>query len=291
MFKLFTKATLPPSLKIPKFVQGFAKVSYFFSDKLTVLFAAKLFTTPIGFKTPEREVAMEESSQKKTLKVSAINKEIHILSYGFSDKKILLSHGWAGRRTQLYTLANTLLEKGYMVISFDGPAHGKSTGKTTNLIEYIETVKAIDQAYGPFDAAIGHSFGSMAILNAEAQNKIFKCLITVGSGDKLSEIINNFANNLGLHDVFGNKLQKHLEKKWQVQLDDSAASNAAKDVKIPVLVVHDIIDGDVHVSSALNIRQNLEKGVLYITNGLGHSKILRDKTVTNKIVDFIIQHR
>ena len=52
-------------------------------------------------------------------------------------------------------------------------------------------------------------------------------------------------------------------------------------------MVHDTIDGDVHVSCALNIRKNLENGELLITNGLGHTKILRDKIITTKIVEFI----
>jgi hypothetical protein len=50
------------------------------------------------------------------------------------------------------------------------------------------------------------------------------------------------------------------------------------------------MDGDVFVSCAINIRQNLEKGKLYITNGLGHTKILRDKNITQKIVHFIKQN-
>ena len=50
----------------------------------------------------------------------------------------------------------------------------------------------------------------------------------------------------------------------------------AKRVKIPTLLVHDSNDGDVPVSCALNIRQNLQNGQLLITKGLGHTKILRN---------------
>lgn len=278
---------LPPSLKIPKPLQWFMKFIYFFSDRLALFIAKKLFTTPFKFPTPKRELGMEESSQKKKLFVPSIDKEIHILSYGFSDKKVLLSHGWAGRSTQLFMIANKLLEKGFMVISFDGPAHGKSSGKTTNLIEYVETIKAIHNEFDPFEAAVGHSFGSMGIMNTQAQNKIFKTLVTVGSGDKVSDILINFSNNLGLNNQFGYKLIHHFEKKNLMLVDDFATHKAAKKVNIPVLVVHDTNDGDVAVSCAINIRQNLKKGKLLITNGLGHTKILRDKEVTNRIVDFI----
>jgi pimeloyl-ACP methyl ester carboxylesterase len=281
---------LQPSLKVPKLVQWLVRILYFFSSRLTILLASKTFVTPPTFATPKREFAMAESSQKKILKVPLIHKEIDILSYGFSNKKVLLAHGWAGRSTQLFMIANKLLEKGFMIISFDAPAHGKSTGKTTNLVEYIESIKMINKEFGPFEAAVGHSFGSMGIMNTQADKEIFKCLVTVGSGDKVSDILTNFANNIGLNDRFGEKLINHFEKKWNIKLKDFATHNAARNVKTPVLVVHDAIDGDVNVSCAINIRQNLKRGSLFITNGLGHTKILRDKNTAKKIVDYIIKN-
>jgi pimeloyl-ACP methyl ester carboxylesterase len=281
---------LPPSLRIPKAVKWFFTVGYFISDRFTIYLASKLFTTPFGFKTPSRELEMTEASQKKMLHIKAINKDIHLLSYGFSDKKILLSHGWAGRSTQLFMIAHTLLEKGFMVISFDAPAHGKSTGKRTNLIEYIETIKAIHEEFGLFEAAIGHSFGAMALMNAQANSPIFKCLVTVGSADKVDDILLNFATNLGLDSNFGKKLIHYFEKKWNINLSDYDTSNAAKKVKIPAFIIHDTTDGDVSVSCAINIRQSLDKGTLFITNGLGHTKILRHKNTTQSIVNFITQN-
>lgn len=283
------KKILPPSLQIPEVVKVVMKILYFISDRLSLFLASKLFTTPISYKTPKREIGMEDSAQKKSIRVDSIDKDIHILSYGFSDKKVLLAHGWSGRRTQLFMIANKLLEKGFMTISFDAPAHGKSSGKQTNLVEYIATIKAIYEKFGPFDAAVGHSFGGMAIANTQAQTQCFKSIVTIGSADKVSDILYNFSNNLGLNSSFGKKLITYFERKWKLKVDDYATSHAAKKIKIPVLIVHDAIDGDVAVSSAVNIRQNLQNGTLLITNGLGHTKILRDKNTTSRIVDFIKQ--
>lgn len=280
---------LPPSLTIPLPVKLIIKVLSIFSNQFTLFIASKLFTTPVTFKIPQRELGMLESSQKKTLKIASIDKEIQILSYGFSNKKVLLAHGWAGRSTQLFMIANKLLERGYMVISFDGPAHGKSTGKRTNLLEYIETIKSINKEYGEFEAAIGHSFGSMALINTQSETPIFNKIVTVGSGDKVSDILINFSKNLGLSINFGYQLISYFNKKWSINLDDYATSTAAKRVNIPVLVVHDSNDGDVFVSCAFCIRQNLNKGKILITSGLGHTKILRNKVVTNYITDFIIE--
>lgn len=291
MQSFFDKEKLTSSLKIPKAVQWFFKSIAFLSETITLYFASKLFTTPINFKIPKRELGMEDASQKKTLHVSSIKKDIHILSYGYSDKKVLLAHGWAGRCTQLFMIANLLLEKGFMVIAFDAPSHGKSKGKTTNILEYIASIKAINKEFGPFEAAVGHSFGAMAVMNTQADTQIFKSLITIGSGDTIEDILINFARSLGLKTNFGKKLKTYFEKKWNIKLTDYAMNKVAKKINVPVLVIHDVLDGDVAVSCAINIRLNLNKGTLLISEGLGHTKILRDKETTNRIVNFIIQNK
>lgn len=233
---------------------------------------------------------MLKSAQKKRLKVTEINKEIEILSYGYSKKKVLLVHGWAGRSTQLFAFADKLLEKGYMVISFDGPAHGKSSGKTTMMPQFLSTIQKIESTFGPFEAAVGHSFGATSLYNATSDFFTIKTFVAIGSGDKISDIIANFANNLMLKEKSARKIQTKLEKRWNLKADDFASSYVARKIKIPVLVVHDTKDGDVPVSSAYKIRQNLKNGSLLITHGLGHTKILRNQEIVNKSVEFIIQN-
>lgn len=287
---LKNKKSLTPSLIIPKNVSYFAKTLELISSKLASFFGIRLFITPVNFPIPKREQYMLKSAQRKRLHIPEIKKEIEILSYGYSKKKVLLVHGWSGRSTQLVAFADKLLENGYMVISFDGPAHGSSTGKTTMMPEFLKTIQKINTTFGPFEAAIGHSFGATSLYNAAATFLGIKTFIAIGSGDRISDIISNFAKNLYLNEKSAKKIQSGLEKKWMIHIDDFSSSTVAKKIKIPVLVVHDIIDGDVPVSCAYRIRQNLEKGSLLITNGLGHTKILRNNEIVHKSIKFIIQH-
>lgn len=279
----------PPSLVVPKPIIFIAKSIQYFSTYLTAKFGIKLFITPIKFSTPKRELVMLKSAQQKTINIPSISKKIHVLSYGYSKKKVLLVHGWAGRSTQLFMIADKLLEKGYMVISFDGPAHGKSQGKTTMMPEFLDTITEMDKQFGPFEAAIGHSFGGMCLYNSVATNFNIKKLITVGAADKISDVILNFTNNLKVKPIVAKKMKKLFDKQWHMDIDAHSSSIVAKNISIPTLIVHDSNDGDVPVSCAINIRQSLQNGKLLITKGLGHTKILRDKKVTSKIVDFIIQ--
>ena len=85
-------------------------------------------------------------------------------------------------------------------------------------------------------------------------------------------------------------IQSRLEKKWNLKVNDSSSSTVARKINIPVLVVHDVTDGDVPVRCAYEIRKNLKRGSLLITNGLGHTKILRNEEVIKKSINFIKQH-
>ncbi len=278
--------TLPSSITIPSFIKVLLRIVQSCSHKLTVFITSKLFTRPINFKRPKREQTMWDSAQKKRVKIHAINKEIDVLTYGYSQKKVLLIHGWAGRSTQLFMIADKLLEKGFMIVSFDGPAHGKSEGKNSSLPEFLKVIQQLNNDFGPFESAVGHSFGGMTLYNT-ANELNLKNFVTVGAADKVSTILNRFAENLTLKPKIGVQLKKYFDQKMEFDIDKLASSTQAKEIKIPVLVIHDSQDGDVAVSCAQNIRQNLQYGSLFITQGLGHTKILRDKNTMSQVVNFI----
>ncbi len=64
------------------------------------------------------------------------------------------------------------------------------------------------------------------------------------------------------------------------------AARVAKEVNIPVLVIHDKQDEDVPVNCAEHIYKHLPNGRIFITDGLGHRKILGDKTTIQHILAF-----
>ncbi len=275
------------SLKIPKIILHTSKLIAFFSSKLVTLFAAKLFTTPTKYKVPKRELTMESKSLKSKLYVPTINKEIILYEYGNSDKKILLIHGWSGRGTQLFKIADALLQKNYKTVSFDAPAHGKSQGSTAVMLDFIASIIEIDKVHGPFEGIIGHSLGGMSALNAVKYGiKVNKAVI-IGSGDVVSDIMNDFIAKLKLNPKIGLSLRSHFEEKYKDDMNNYSASRAAKDVDIPVLVIHDADDPEVPVSAANNIHDHLKKGELMITNGLGHRKILGNSKVIEATIAFL----
>lgn len=278
------------SLKIPLFIVISSRICAFISSKLVTVYAAKLFTTPIKHKIPKRELEMDSRSIQKTIHISSINKNIMVYEYGKSDKKILLVHGWSGRGTQLFKIADALLEKGYSVISFDAPAHGKSEGKTTIMSEFIESILEIEKQYDPFEIAIGHSLGGMSVLNAIKNGLKVKKAVIIGSGDIVQDILDDFIFKLRLKPEISIRLRNHFETKYKVKMDDFSAYKAAKELEIPTLVIHDKNDPEVPVKAGTHIHEHLKNGSLYLTEGLGHRKILGNQNVIKKIIEFITEN-
>lgn len=280
-------ASHTPSVRIPKPIRTAARILELTSPKLAAKFAIKLFMTPVKYPAPKREREMDEGSMQKLLPVPAIGKNVNVYLYGAFEKKVLLVHGWSGRGTQLCSIAERLLKCGYSTVSFDGPAHGKSTGKTSDMTEFIAAIKEIEVQFGPFDFAIGHSLGGMAVLNALKQGLDVNKAVIIGSGDIITDIIDDFIHNLGMNIETGKLMLKLFEKKFGETANDYSAYVAAQHVTIPVLVIHDEDDTDVPVSAARHIAAHLPHGRLMITQGLGHRKILGDAKVIKTITEFL----
>ena len=260
----------------------------FISIKWTTLYLSKLFTTPIKHKIPKRELQMNLNSVQTKIYVTEIMRDIVVYQLGTGEKKILLVHGWSGRGTQLVKFADALVANGYSTVSFDAPAHGKSPGNTTIMTDFIASIAEVDRKFGPFEAAVGHSLGGMSLLNAVKSGLKINRLVTIGSGDKVNDILIDFVAKLELKKEFSTHLQQHFEKKYNTEMESYSAYLAAQSITIPVLVIHDENDDEVPVSSSKNIYSNLKNGELFITNNLGHRKILGNQEVIDKTINFLI---
>ncbi|WP_306350361.1 alpha/beta hydrolase [Flavobacterium sp. '19STA2R22 D10 B1'] len=275
------------SIEIPKPILFTAKVAQFISKKAATNFAMKLFMTPMKHRMPSRELEMDTKSEQVLVTIPAIKKDVMVYHYGKSDKKILLVHGWSGRGTQLVKIADEFLKLGYSTVSFDAPAHGKSSGKTSHMREFVQTILHLQQLYGPFEYAVGHSLGGMALLNAVKRGLVLHKLVVIGSGDVVEDILNDFVLKLQMKLTIAAEMKVQLEKRLGETLNSYSAYIASEEVPIPVLVIHDEDDHDVPVSAAHHIYEHLKDGQLMITKSLGHRKILGDSKVIERIVKFI----
>ena len=82
-------------------------------------------------------------------------------------------------------------------------------------------------------------------------------------------------------------LKNYFEMKNNTTMDSFSSYQAAKEVKMPVLIIHDENDDEIPVNAAFNIQKHLQHGKIVITKGLGHRKILGNKAVIESIKQFI----
>lgn len=274
-------------LLVPSYVLATGKVLTAVSPFLASRFAARLFLTPFRYKLPKREKKMDMESGQEKLILPQFKREIIVYHYGSSPKKILLVHGWSGRGTQLAVMAEELLKNGYSVVSFDAPAHGRASGKRSMMPHFIEGIEELNKRHGPFEAAIGHSLGGMASLKAVSDGLPIKKLVIIGTANSVTHITREFARNMKMNNEVAALMKKYFDRKFGVDMDTLSGAVSAEGVKIPTLVIHDVDDVDVHVSSAHEIDEKLQNSQLYLTEGLGHRRILGNPEVISKIIKFL----
>lgn len=276
-------------LLTPAYIHITGKILAAISPFLASRFAARLFFSPFRNKLPNREKEMDEKSIQETINIPSINRKIVVYKYGTGPKKVLLVHGWNGSGTQLSDIAKELVNKGFSVISFDAPAHGKAPGKTSMMPFFIESIHQVEKEYGPFEVAIGHSLGGMSLLKAIKNGFRVNKLVLIGTGNSVTHITREFAKNMKLNKKVAILMKAYFDKKFGEDMDNYSGAFSAESVKVETLVVHDKNDVDAHISSAYEIVDKLENGKLLVTEGLGHRKILGDPDVINKISTFITE--
>ncbi len=279
------------TIEIPKIYRLIGQLLQLISNNLASKYAIWLFFKPLKFPMPKREFAMDKNSRQEFISVPAIGKKINIYRYGNGQKRILLVHGWSGRGTQLFTIADFLTAKGYEVVSFDAPCHGKSPGNKTYMKEFVLSILEIEKQLGKFDGIIGHSLGAMSVVNAVRLGFQTPYLVCISGGDLVTDIIDDFINKMQMNQVVWQKIHNYLEKKLQESINEYSVSIAVKSVSQPILIIHDTHDIDVPVACAYNINKVAPNSEIFITEGLGHRRILADASVINRMYAFIAQHQ
>ena len=256
------------------------------APKLTGKLAYELWITPTRTPTPTSEQDILASAKIQKCQINC--HDIATYHWGSSGPYVLLVHGWGGRGTQLGSFVNPLLDAGYRVISFDAPAHGKSSGKQTNLYEISDVILGLQNKYGNFDSVISHSFGGPCIAVALKGGLRASRVISISPPSHTEGLVEKFVDMLNIPSAAGKYLCKRIEstfgeKVWQ----EVSMKNTVQDLTIPALVIHDDQDSDVPWQEGKTVADAWHQANFIKTSGLGHRRILRDKGVIETTLDFI----
>jgi alpha-beta hydrolase superfamily lysophospholipase len=84
----------------------------------------------------------------------------------WNGASVLLVHGWTGEASFMTAFAEHFRKRGFRVVLFDFPAHGRSMRERASLIDCAHAVRQVAESLGPIQFALAHSLGGMAALLA-----------------------------------------------------------------------------------------------------------------------------
>ncbi len=257
--------------------------------KWSAQLAYRLFSTPNNKARHKRSDSIIEKA-----KVFDFMYAGHLLKgyeWGTGDRIVLLVHGWESRGTALRSFVPELLAKGFRVVTFDGPAHGNSYGKQTNLLHFGGAIRAIINYLGDVEGIIAHSFGGASTVfalskldNSIALNK----LVLIAVPAQLDKVIESFAKYVALSKGTFQEFVKILEGKVNMSLQDVDVSESKGQLNIgKTLLVHDRDDNIVPFSRSQTIAEKWNDTSFLVTEGYGHYQLVKNPIVINNIVSFL----
>ena len=200
---------------------------------------------------------------------------------------IVLVHGWGSRAGRFSGMARALAEAGFRVVAYDGPAHGRSTGRLASLPEFARALGAVTRSVGPVYGLVGHSLGGAAVTLALRDELDAQRVVLLATPADVTRFSTAFADHFRLSPETRVALQRNLETRLKTRWDELHLPTIARSLRASALLLHDREDDDVPYSQAEEIVRAWPGARLVPTSGLGHRAILRDPIVVRRTVGFL----
>ncbi len=251
--------------------------------------AYRLLTTPMRRARHRQSDAILE--QARIFEFMYGKELLKAYEWGQGEQTVLLVHGWESRGTGLRNFVPGLVAEGYRVVAFDGPAHGDSGGRRTNLWHFAGAIRAILRRTGPVHAIVAHSFGGVATGYALAwllPQMSLPRLVLIGVPAHHAAMVDEVRRMLHLNPRVIDALARIIEEKLQRPLREAELIHLWPHLRVArVLVVHDRYDKIVPFDSARRLYDEWPGTELLITEHMGHYKLMKNAEVVQRVVRFI----
>ena len=207
-----------------------------------------------------------------------------------SDKKVLILHGFESSIVNFDRYVKPFIKKGYEVLAFDAPAHGRSSGRTINILIYKELIETIYKKYGPVTSFMGHSLGGLALsiaVESMEHDETWK-LALIAPATETTTAVDTFFAFLKLDNEVKKEFGKVIFELSGRQPEWFSVARAVKNIKAQVFWAHDKDDHMTPLSDVEPVLKTSPANIQFmITEGLGHRRIYRDNKVSKAVVDFL----
>lgn len=257
---------------------------------LAVYSAHRLFHSPVNSKRKNQNEIEVEAPKKFFV---YLDDETKLQAYRWGKEynpTVLLVHGWSTTTRSMTNFLDLLLKHNYQVISYDALRHGESEGKFSDLAGWADSVHAVMQNIGEVECIVAHSFGTAAVTVASKLGLKTQKLIFIAPIADMSAVAHKVGKNLGIPTKIIDKMHtytwEHNEKSftkygedWEMLLHSN--------YQVPTLIFHDKEDREIGIEHSELLCKRWPWAKLISTEGLGHRKILDDKSVAIRVLSFI----
>jgi pimeloyl-ACP methyl ester carboxylesterase len=201
---------------------------------------------------------------------------------------VLLLHGWGGHAAQMLPLAQALRDQGLRPVLVDLPAHGRSQGSTSNLPQFARAIEyltaRLQQQGHEVRAVAAHSLAANALAYAAARGLPVARLALLAPPASPHAYTRLFAKVFGLSEDTRERLQQRVEAREGILMRQFEPAAVGPRVAAATLIVHDREDRINRFADAEAYRDAIAGARLMATDGLGHTRLLRDEQVVNAVV-------
>lgn len=211
--------------------------------------------------------------------------------WGRGERTALLVHGWESRGTALRHFVPGLLEAGYEVVAFDGPAHGHSPGQQTNIVHFAGAIQALWQRIGGADALIAHSFGgSAASVALQRLQEPLSRMVLIAVPDSMKRVLLEACDTLGVPEPARQRFLELMEQRVQIPVQEAYTHHFGLKSRIgEALIVHDRRDPAVPFSEGESLLAHWPFAELLASDGYGHFQLMKNPDIQQAVADFIAQ--
>lgn len=243
--------------------------------------AFRLFSTPLPLKwSTRRQLPAPWQAQPWELMGQRLSAWRHAEAAAAPARpRVLLVHGWAGAARQMQALAETLWRAGFDPILLDMPAHGHSSGWRTHMPQFLQTLHAAGQRFGPLHGIVAHSLGALAASHAVARGLPAERLVLLACSAPPRQVLRWFGGIFGLREGVLQRIDARLVELGGVSLEAFEPAWLGARLRVPTLLVHDRQDRAAPLGFAEALQAALPAARLQLTEGLGHRRLLRDAAV------------
>lgn len=249
-----------------------------------------LFTTPLRtgrMTAAEQRLASRADAKLSTAKnISFTHQGKRVAAYSFdredggTGKTAVLVHGWMSGARYMLAMVDPLLAMGYRVVCFDLPAHGKSQGRRTNLVDCAKAFDELLDNLGSVDLVIAHSFGGAVtayMLSRLRQSGLDPDgkVVLLASPNQLSSVTREFASALGLSEAARRVYERRLSRNIGAGLAEMDGNIMFAAAGYPLRIVHCVNDAEVSIEESRRyLALHANEVRLTELNGVGHRRIL-----------------